>query len=108
MKPGKIPENVLKRSVLKQIHMTRSEVRLGAAVGEDCAAVKLQEDETFVLSSDPVIWRDAMSGKCAVHGTLNDLATSGAEPVGLLLTAMLPADIEEPQIREMVVLIEQV
>ena len=96
MKPGKIPENVLKRSVLKQIHMTRSEVRLGAAVGEDCAAVKLQEDETFVLSSDPVIWRDAMSGKCAVHGTLNDLATSGAEPVGLLLTAMLPADIEEP------------
>ena len=108
MKRGKIPENLLNSSVLKQIHMTRSEVRLGAAVGEDCAAVKLQEDETFVLSSDPVIWRDAMSGKCAVHGTLNDLATSGAEPVGLLLTAMLPADIEEPQIREMVVLIEQV
>ena len=39
MKVGKVPENVLKRSVFKQIHTMRPEVVLGAGVGEDCAAV---------------------------------------------------------------------
>ena len=46
MKVGKVPENVLKRSVFKQIHTMRPEVVLGAGVGEDCAAVQLAEDET--------------------------------------------------------------
>ena len=30
MKVGKVPENVLKRSVFKQLHTTRKEVLLGA------------------------------------------------------------------------------
>ena len=47
MKVGKVPENVLKRSVFKQIHTMRPEVVLGAGVGEDCAAVQLAEDETL-------------------------------------------------------------
>ena len=54
MKIGKVPENVLKRSVFKQIHTKRPEVVLGAGVGEDCAAVKLAEDETLVMSTDPI------------------------------------------------------
>ena len=41
LKIGKVPESVLKRSVLKQIHTKRPEVVLGAWVGEDCAAVQL-------------------------------------------------------------------
>ena len=53
MKVGKVPENVLKRSVFKQIHTMRPEVVLGAGVGEDCAAVQLAEDETLVMSTDP-------------------------------------------------------
>lgn len=102
MKKGKLPENVLKRSVFRQLHMNRSEVLLGAGVGEDCAVLALEPDEVFVLSSDPVIWTDGIDGKRAVHGTLNDLASSGAEPVGLMLTALLPMGIEEAQIRGMV------
>ena len=50
MKIGKVPENVLKRSVFKQIHTKRPEVVLGAGVGEDCAAVKLAEDETLSIT----------------------------------------------------------
>lgn len=50
MKIGKLPESVLKRSVFKQIHTRRPEVVLGAGVGEDCAAIKLAEDETLVMS----------------------------------------------------------
>ena len=54
MKVGKIPENVLKRSVLKQIKTTREEVLIGAGVGEDCAILALKDDEVFVVSTDPI------------------------------------------------------
>ena len=59
MKIGKVPENVLKRSVFKQIHTKRPEVVLGAGVGEDCAAVKLAEDETLVMSTCLLYTSDA-------------------------------------------------
>lgn len=101
MKIGKLPENVLKRSVLRQIHTKREEVVLGAAVGEDCAAVQLADDEVFVLSTDPVTGTSEDIGGLAVQVTLNDLASAGAEPVGVMLSVLLPEGISEPQIKEM-------
>ena len=95
MKIGKVPENVLKRSVLKQIHTKRPEVVLGADVGEDCAAVKLAEDETLVLSTDPITGTAQDIGTLAIQITANDLASSGAEPVGVLLTILLPPKVRE-------------
>lgn len=37
MKTGKVTENVLKRSVLRQVEKGRKEILTGAGVGEDCA-----------------------------------------------------------------------
>ena len=85
MKIGKVPESVLKRSVLKQIHTKRNEVLQGAAVGEDCAAMKLNEDEIFVISTDPITGTSEDIGSLAIQVTLNDLASAGAEPVGVML-----------------------
>ncbi len=102
MRIGKVPESVLKRSILKQIHTRRKEVILGAAVGEDCAAVELEEDEIFVLSSDPVTGTATDIGSLAIWVTLNDLASAGALPIGVMLTVLLPENISEQEIREMV------
>ena len=102
MKIGKLPENVLKRAVFKQLHTSRDEVLSGAGVGEDCAVMKLAEDEVFVLSTDPITGTVKDIGSLAVTVTLNDIASSGAEPVGILVTVLLPPEITEPQIREMV------
>ncbi len=99
MKIGKVPENVLARSVFKQLHTKRSEVLLGAGIGEDCAAVKLAEDEIFVLSTDPITGTAKDIGKLAIQITLNDLASSGAEPVGVLLTILLPESTKESQLK---------
>ena len=77
MKIGKVPENVLKRSVFKQIHTKRPEVVLGAGVGEDCAAVKLAEDETLVMSTDPITGTAQDIGTLAIQITANDLASAG-------------------------------
>ena len=106
MKIGKVPENVLKRSVFKQIYTKIPEVVLGAGVGEDCAAVKLAEDETLVMSTDPITGTAQDIGTLAIQITANDLASAGAEPVGVLLTVLLPPEIEEPDLREMLQQVE--
>lgn len=106
MKVGKIPESVLKRSVFKQIHTKRSEVLLGAGVGEDCAAVKLAPDEMFVMSTDPITGTATDIGNLAIHITMNDLASAGAEPIGVLLTILLPESAEEADLKKMMGQIE--
>lgn len=107
MKIGKVPENVLKRSVFKQLHTKRPEVVLGAGVGEDCAAVKLEADETLVLSTDPITGTAKDIGTLAIQITVNDLASAGAEPIGVLLTILLPEKIREIKLREMMEQIEE-
>lgn len=107
MKIGKLPESVLKRSVFKQIRTKRPEVLIGAGVGEDCAVMKLAEDEVFVLSTDPITGTVKDIGELAVHITANDLASAGAEPIGLLLTVLLPESIEEADIRNMMEEVEK-
>ncbi len=107
MKTGKVPESVLKRSVLRQIHTRREEVLLGAGVGEDCAALKLAEDEIFVISTDPITGTATDIGNLAIHITMNDLASSGAEPVGVMLTILLPEGSEESELKEIMGQIEE-
>jgi len=107
MKIGKLPESVLKRSVFKQIHTRRPEVVLGAGVGEDCAAIKLAEDETLVMSTDPITGTAKDIGTLAIQITVNDLASAGAEPVGVLLTVLLPENVEEPELRAMMAQVEE-
>lgn len=100
MKIGKVPENVLKRSILKQIKTKRAEVLVGAGVGEDCAAIALAPDEVMVLSTDPITGTTKDIGKWAVMVSANDIASSGAEVIGMLVCAMLPPDISEAELKE--------
>lgn len=74
---------------------------MGASVGEDCAAVALQEDEMFVLSTDPITGTAKDIGHLAVQITLNDLASAGAEPIGVMLTFLLPEKLSEAKLRAM-------
>lgn len=107
LKVGKVPESVLKRSIFRQIHTKREEVLLGAGVGEDCAALKLQADEIFVLSTDPITGTAQDIGRLAIHITINDLVSSGAEPVGVMLTILLPEGSQEQDLKAMMQQIEE-
>ena len=107
MKVGKVSETILKRSILKQIHTRREEVVLGAGVGEDCAAVKLKPGEIFVVSTDPITGTVKDIGTLAIKITTNDLASSGAEPVGVMLTVLLPEAVTEEDIKKMMAQVEE-
>ena len=99
MQIGKVPENVLKRSILKLIKTRREEVKLGASVGEDCAAIELAPDEMMVMSTDPITGTTNDIGTLAIQITVNDLASTGAEPIGVMLTLLLPPRTREIQIK---------
>lgn len=107
MKIGKLPEQVLVRSVLKQVKHRREEVLMGPAVGQDCAVIQLAEDEVFVMSTDPITGTVKDIGSHSIHITANDLAASGAEPVGVMLSVLLPESVDEPAIRVMMQDVEQ-
>lgn len=92
---------MLIRSVLKELGHRREEVLVGPAVGQDCAVIQAQEGEVFVLSSDPITGTTKDIGSHSVHITANDLAASGAEPVGIMLTILLTPDTEEGELKAM-------
>ena len=111
MKTGKVPENVLKRSVLRQLKTERKEIQSGAGVGTDCAifsfydgcviscmqeaAVTVKAHAGCELSSHTVTHTMAqLIQKCA-----NNLAASGAEPVAAMVTLLLPETMEEPELK---------
>ena len=107
MEIGKLPESVLKRSVFKQLHTTRPDVLQGAGVGEDCALLQLADDEMFVVSTDPITSASKDAGRLAIRVTLNDLATTGAEPVAVLVTALLTPETTEPEVKALIGQLEE-
>jgi Hydrogenase maturation factor len=100
MKIGKLPEPALLRSVLKQINHRREEVLIGPALGQDCAVLSLAEDEVITLSSDPITGTASDLGSHSIHITANDLAAAGAEPIGVMLTIMLPSRVKESALKQ--------
>lgn len=96
MKPGKVPPAVLERAVYPHLGR-RSDVIIHAHLGEDCAVIEFG-DHVAVLTTDPITGASAHLGRYAVHVACNDLATSGAEPVALLLTLLLPPETAEDEL----------
>lgn len=102
MKIGKLPEPMLIRSVLKELGHRRDEILVGPAVGQDCAVIEGQEGEVFVMSSDPITGTVKDIGSHSVYITANDLAASGAEPVGIMMTVLLTPDTKEEELKEII------
>ncbi|MDE6516261.1 MAG: hydrogenase maturation factor [Acetatifactor sp.] len=99
MRPGKISDSVLKRSVLKQIKTKRQEVLSGAGIGEDCAIFAPNDGFVSAVSQAPVSEEADMARvlvKCA-----NNLATAGARPMAVSITLLLPQDAEEQLLKQL-------
>ena len=108
MKVGKISEVALSRAVFKQLKNRRDEVLFGGSIGEDCAAMKLGKGEVCVISSNPVTGAGKIQGVLAVYSAVNNLVTSGAEAIGVMMTVLLPEDFKESRLVELNEQIEEV
>lgn len=86
---GKLTNEQLKQSVLSMLRPMRDEVVLRPGIGEDCAALDFGQ-RLCVVSTDPVTAAQKELGRLAVHVSCNDAASSGAEPIAMLLTLLAP------------------
>lgn len=100
MKIGRISENIWKRSVLRQIKNRRDEVVIGAGVGEDCAILSFKEGEVVTLTVAPVTAVSCKNAAYGVYAATNDIAATGAEPVGILVSILLPESTLESELKE--------
>ena len=98
----------MKRSVLKYIKTHREEVVSGAALGEDCAVLSFGEGYETVLSTTPVTAAAERISTYAIPMALNNVAAAGAEPVGVMLTVLLPEETEESGLQLMMEQAEEV
>ncbi|NMA54851.1 MAG: AIR synthase [Firmicutes bacterium] len=89
MHTGKLSADLLKQIVFPYSGHKRPDVLVGPGIGLDCGIIDL-EGQLAVLSSDPITTTGHNLGYLAVHIAANDVAATGAEPAGLLLTLLLP------------------
>lgn len=97
MKAGKLDSELLKKIVFNNITYHREEVTIRPGIGEDCAVIDFGE-YACIISTDPITGAVNEIGRLAVHVACNDIASNGAEPLGLMLTIMAPEGTTEEDI----------
>lgn len=100
MKTGKVPVNVLKRSILKELKNKRDEVIRGAEVGADNALLRLKPHEEIVVTTENYEADSDFFAFIAVIKAANNLACAGAEPVSVTVAMILPDGFSEPALKQ--------
>jgi hydrogenase maturation factor len=89
MPHGKIPVDILKEVVFKNLGVSRKEVVLGPFAGFDGAVIDVGS-KSLIVSADPITGAIERIGWLAVNVNANDIATFGVEPAFLLSCILLP------------------
>ncbi len=96
---GKLDSDILREIVFNKITLRRKEVKTRAAIGEDCAVVDFGNSD-LVISTDPITAAVEEIGNLAIHISCNDIASNGIEPIGIMLSVMLPIGTEKKDVEK--------
>lgn len=94
---GKIPMDVLKEVVFRNLGAQRKEVALGPRAGIDGAVIEV-ENKSVIVSMDPITGALERIGWLAVNVNANDIATFGVEPMFFLSCMLLPEREEKKSV----------
>ncbi|MGI6643550.1 MAG: AIR synthase family protein [Bacillota bacterium] len=86
---GKLPLDTLKQVVFRRGGSKRPEVLVYPSIGEDTSVVDVGS-ELLVISTDPITGAQENAGWLGVKVALNDIGASGAEPICIMVTLLLP------------------
>ena len=100
MRFGKVSDSVLKRSVLKNIKKRRSEMVIGAGLGEDCAIFSLSKDAKLATCVSQAAVAGEEDTARLLQKVMNNLACGGSTPVAVMLSITLPENAREIRIKE--------
>lgn len=98
MRSGKLPENVLNRSIYNKFTFKRSDVLTHARVGENCALLSLAPNNCVLTSVTAEADHEGFE-KHALIKALNSLTSKGAEPVGIMSDILVPESFEETDLK---------
>lgn len=93
---GKLPPQLLS-NLIGRAPIEDPRVLVGPGIGIDCAVLDLGEI-LLVLKSDPITFASDEIGWYLVQVNANDLATTGAAPRWLMVTALLPEGSTTPEL----------
>lgn len=91
--PGKIPIDILKEVVFKNLGIKREEIVLGPSAGIDGAVIEVGNNH-MIVSMDPITGAIERIGWFAVNINANDIATFGVEPAFFFSCILLPENAE--------------
>jgi len=91
---GKIPVDLLKQVVFKNLGARRNDVVLGPSAGIDGAVINLG-NKSLIVSMDPITGALERIGWLSVNVNANDIATFGVEPQFMLSCIMLPENADK-------------
>jgi hydrogenase expression/formation protein HypE len=93
LQAGKVPVDILKDVVFKNLGVNRSEVILGPAAGVDGAVLDMGS-KNAIVSMDPITGAVERIGMEAININANDVATFGVEPAFFFSCIMLPENVD--------------
>lgn len=99
---GKIPVDILKDVVFKNLGAKRSEVVLGPSAGIDGAVINVG-NKSLICSMDPITGATHRVGWLAVNVNANDVATFGCEPKFMLSCILLPENSDRTTVETITV-----
>ncbi|CDZ75094.1 hydrogenase maturation factor [Peptoniphilus sp. ING2-D1G] len=102
MEIGKLTNEQLNNYIFKNIDLKRKEVIRGGGIGADTSVMDFESD-LIVASTDPITGADKNLGILSINVATNDIACQGAEPVGILLSVLIPPDSSLEQLNEIVI-----
>ena len=100
MRTGKIPINILKRSILKELKSKNSQVIRGAEAGADNALLRLEPHEDIIVNTESYEAYNELFAAMAVKKAVNNLACGGGEPVAVTLSLLLPKRFFENDLKQ--------
>lgn len=100
LKIGKVPPEILKRVVYPHLGVMRKEVLVHSGFGEDCSIIDFGNN-VAVVSTDPITGANKNSGYLSVFVSCNDIAACGANPLGIMVTLLLPEGTDENRLKDL-------
>lgn len=101
MKIGKLKTDLLEKYIFNNLNSNRDEVRVRSGIGLDCAVLDFGGD-LIVTSTDPITGASKNIGSLAINVSVNDVSCQCADPVGVLMTVLIPPSATIEELKEII------
>ena len=98
---GKLKTELLEKYIFNKLSSNRDEVILKSGTGLDNALLDFGDD-LIVASTDPITGASKNLGSLAINVSVNDVSCQCADPVGVLLTVLIPPSATINDLKEII------